>query len=154
MGYTTDFYGAIKVEPPLSAAEVDYLTKFSESRRERRAEGPYFVDSNSQNSNSPADGQPGLWCQWIPTPNGIEWDGGEKFYGAADWMKYLIEQFIGSRPKARGQRYVPELPGHVCNGVIEARGEEGDDHWLLIVENNVVKIAQARPAQFGEAELV
>ena len=70
--------------------------------------------------NSPPKGQPGLWCQWVPTHDGkfIVWDGNEKFYNSAEWMTYLIEHFIGDRPKAKKE--LPFLQGHTCNGRILA----------------------------------
>jgi hypothetical protein len=48
------------------------------------ARDPTVVDS----SQEPA-GQPGLWCQWVPTKDGcgIEWDGGEKFYDWTEWLR-------------------------------------------------------------------
>jgi hypothetical protein len=115
----------------------------------QRRKGPYFVDGEgfgwSQEKdpdvidyNKPPEGQPGLWCQWIATPDGkeIEWDGGEKFYHAAEWMLYLIEHFIGSDPKAKTE--LSFLQSHICNGEIEAQGEEYDDRWLLKVTDNQV----------------
>lgn len=169
MGYTTDFDGQITVEPPLNAEEIDFLNRFTTCRRVHRKSGPYFAsddpkvlknygqsDSDDFRSsdafqddiidyNEPHPGEPGLWCQWIPLEDGtaIEWDEGEKFYHAEDWMKYLIDHFIGSDPIAK--KIDPErfkfLQGHVCNGEIEAQGEDSDDRWVLIVENNVVMTA-------------
>jgi hypothetical protein len=147
MGYTTDFEGSVKVEPPLNESELDFLIKFNESRRMECEQGPYFVDRSGSHGqghegvidyNSPPKGQPGLWCQWVPTSDGtaIQWDGGEKFYSSVEWMRYLIEHFLGSTPIAADQ--LPFLQGHVLNGEIEAQGEEPEDRWKLIVRNNVV----------------
>lgn len=79
MGYTTSFEGEIQIEPPLNEAEVSYLTDFAESRRMDRTEGPYYVvpsdnygqtqTSGVRNYNQPPEGQPGLWCQWVPAPS-------------------------------------------------------------------------------------
>lgn len=100
-------------------------------------EGAYFVgakgdfgqaDDNSvvNNNRSPA-GQPGLWCQWVPSDDGsaLEWDGGEKFYDYVLWMKYIIEHFI--KPW-----------GIIANGEIEWRGEEWDDTGTIVVKDNLV----------------
>jgi hypothetical protein len=40
--------------------------------------------------------QPGLWCQWVISEDGtkLEWDGGEKFYEYAAWLKYYINHFF------------------------------------------------------------
>lgn len=147
MGYTTEFSGFITVDPPLNEAEIAYLTKFSETRRMKRAKGPYFVDGSGfmgqgsdrdvQDHNRPPDCQPGLWCHWVPSEDGtdIHWDGGEKFYDSAEWMEYIINHFF--KPGA-----IAPLPflqkNHKCNGVIKAQGEEMDDRWKLIVKDNKV----------------
>jgi hypothetical protein len=148
----------VRVEPPLSAAEVAYLTRFSQTRRMDRARGPYFVggsgfrgqgtDHDVRDFNRPPAGQPGLWCQWVPTEDGaaIEWDGGEKFYAAEAWMAYLLEHFVGHDPVARRadpQRFA-FLQGHTCNGEIEAQGEAPDDRWGLVVEDNRVRRIDGR----------
>lgn len=151
MGYTTEFFGQIKVEPPLNAEEIEYLKKFAGTRRMLRSKGPYFVDGTGFKGqgddpdvidhNEPPNGQPGLWCHWVPTDDGtaIEWDGGEKFYEAEVWMKYLIRHFICWRPLANGaEDWLPHFGEHRCNGEIEAQGERSDDHWFLVVENNEV----------------
>jgi hypothetical protein len=148
MGYTTEFSGQVKVDPPLSPEEVTYLKKFNRTRRMNRKNGPYYVDSTGDfgqaheadviDYNRPPQGQPGLWCQWTPTENGqfIEWDGGEKFYNAAEWMTYIIDHFI--KPKAKSK--LPFLKGHTCNGEIEAQGEDANDRWKLVVTDNKVSV--------------
>jgi hypothetical protein len=74
----------------------------------------------------------------------LEWDGGEKFYESAEWMKYLIDQFLRPGAVAEGQPGFEAFTfDHVCNGVIEAQGEDPDDKWKLIVTDNVVKTAAA-----------
>ena len=151
MGYTTDFYGQVEIAPALSQEEIDFLTKFSETRRMDREKGPYYIegsdgqwghgqgrDDDIKDYNHPPEGQPSLWCQWIPAEDGtaLGWDGGEKFYEADKWMAYLIEHFIGEKPKAA--EVLPFLKGHVCNGEIEAKGEDCDDLWQIVVANNQV----------------
>lgn len=148
MGYTTEFSGRIEITPPLSAEEVEYLKKFANTRRMARQEGPYFVDGKGFmgqdhddgiiDHNAPPAGQPGLWCKWEPTDDGtaIEWNGHEKFYYAPEWMKYLIDHFVGPRPRA--QYKMPFLKGHSLDGVIEAQGEESSDRWRLIVKDSKV----------------
>lgn len=150
MGYTTYFTGKINIEPALNAEEIAYLSKFAATRRMSRIKGPYYVDNGGMcgqdheddilNYNQPPSGQPGLWCQWIPTEDGtsLVWDEGEKFYDSAEWMKYLIEHFLKPDPIARS--FEPArfafLQGHRLNGVIEAQGEESDDRWDLVVKDN------------------
>lgn len=155
MGYTTDFDGQITVEPPLNAEEAHYLNLFAGTRRMKRGNGPYYVlgtgdfgqgsDPDIQSYNEPPEGQPGLWCQWVPTEDGtaIEWDGNEKFYHAAEWMQYLIDHFL--KAGALAAEALPFLQAnHVCNGEIYAQGEDPSDRWNLVVKDNVVSVKQAR----------
>jgi hypothetical protein len=159
MGYTTDFQGTINIEPPLNESERAYLNKFAETRRMDRENGPYFVggtedfgqgrDSDIQNYNAPPADQPGLWCQWVPTDDGagLEWDGGEKFYDSPEWMTYLIENFL--KPNARAShsndpQFADFSFDHICNGIIEAQGEDPDDRWRLVVDNNNVRVQAAK----------
>lgn len=163
MGYTTDFSGQVKVDPPLNAEEITFLTKFNKTRRMDRTHGPYFVDGSGFHGqdhdndivdfNRPPKGQPGLWCQWTPTEDGtaIEWDGGEKFYESAEWMKYLIEHFL--KPDALAKNQLPFLQGHTCNGEIEAVGEDPDDRWKLVVINNRVSVADAE-VTYGSPRII
>lgn len=155
MGYTTTFDGSVSIDPPLNEQEIEFLTKFSESRRMNRKNGPYFVDGEGYRGqsddsdvidfNSPPDGQPGLWCQWIPTENGcsIVWDEGEKFYDSVEWMQYLIDHFL--KPGAIAKDQLPFLQAnHICNGMIDAEGEEYGDLWRLVVKNNKVSVKRGR----------
>lgn len=156
MGYTTDFWGEVRIEPPLNDEEKAYLTKFSETRRMKRTRGPYFVDGTGfagqgddediLEYNHAPDGQPGLWCEWIPNEDGtaIVWNEGEKFYDAAEWMEYLVEHFLKPEPIAKGE--CPDefafLQGHICNGSIDAQGEDPDDSWILSVHDNTVEVVE------------
>jgi hypothetical protein len=106
-------------------------------------QGAYFVgglgfagqddDASVIEGNTPPDGQPGLWCQWVPSNDGtaIVWDGSEKFYNYVEWIKYLVENFI--KPW-----------GYVLNGEVEWSGDDADDRGLICIDNNVVKIKVAR----------
>ena len=100
-------------------------------------EGAYFTggkgfmgqdfDESVIDGNCPPKGQPGLWCQWIPTENGDEiiWDSGEKFYNYTEWLEYIINHFL--KPW-----------GYTLNGQVLWQGEDINDRGLLIVKNNVV----------------
>jgi hypothetical protein len=158
MGYQTEFEGEISIDPSLNPEEIAYLNKFSDSRRMDRTKGPYFVDGVSdygankdddiQDSNKPPEGQPGLWCQWVPTEEGdaLVWDGGEKFYCSLEWMGYLIKHFLKPNPIAKALH--PDkfsfLQGHTLNGTITAQGECASDIWKLVVENNYVRQVQGK----------
>lgn len=163
MGYTTTFEDHVTVTPPLNAEEISYLKDFATTRRMDRAEGPYFVlgpgyygqdaTPGVRDHNRPPAGQPGLWCQWVPTEDGagIEWDGREKFYDAAEWMGFLIDHFL--KPGAVASR---DLRGsikqderlefftfdHLVEGTIYAEGEESGDLWAIKVVANDVSVHQ------------
>jgi hypothetical protein len=153
MGYTTEFYGSIEITPPLNVEEINWLKKHNQTRRMLRGKGPYFVDGTGDfgqnkdddviNLNEPPEPQLSLWCQWLASEDGttIKWDGGEKFYQSAEWMKWLIEHILGPDPRAKGQ--LPFLQGHTLSGVIYCKGEDSDDVWRLIVEDRVVYTQQA-----------
>lgn len=154
MGYSTVFEGAIYLNHALDESLYAFLKKLNETRRMKRdpqvlkqmgysgdygVEGEFFVeggglygqahDESILNFNEPPCTQPSLWCQWIPTEDrtAIVWDEGEKFYGAAEWMYYLIETIL--KPK-----------GYVASGEIFAQGEDPNDRWILSVEENEVCI--------------
>jgi hypothetical protein len=77
--------------------------------------------------NDPPKNQPGLWCQWVPSADGegIEWNGGEKFYYYVEWLNYIIKNFL--------------IPwGLVLNGTVKWRGEDFDDTGKIIVKDNMV----------------
>ena len=165
MGYTTDFDGQIDVVPPLNEKELAFLDKFAKTRRMDCEQGPYYVDRGGfagqdnndpkiRDYNSPAEGQPSLWCQWVPSEEGdaIVWDEGEKFYESPEWMAYLIEHFLGKNPKAKSE--LPFLQGHVLNGVISAQGEEPSDMWLLHVEDNVVSVEELIAEPSGNVQII
>jgi hypothetical protein len=127
---------------------AEIASKFPDPIREAAGlpigeQGSYFVgglgfcgqelDASVVNSNSEPPGQPSLWCQWVPTDDndGIEWDGGEKFYNYTEWLKYIIEHFL--KPW-----------GYVLDGDVEWFGEEHDDRGMIMVENNNVTTKRAR----------
>ena len=152
MGYTTEFWGQIEIEPALNKKEIAYLQKFSDTRRMAREKGEYYVDGGGHAGqdhedditeyNSPPPEQPSLWCGWTVTDDGnhIEWNGAEKFHNAAQWMWYIINNFIKPEPFARIK--FPDqfafLKGHICNGEIGAQGEDNEDKWNLGVKDNEV----------------
>jgi hypothetical protein len=154
MGYTTDFIGAVEIHPPLNAAEIEYLTRFANTRRMQLKEGPYFVGQggfmgqdegpNVIDYNEHADGQPGLWCQWVPVDGGraLAWNGTEKFYDSDQWMAYLIDHFLrpGAKAAKSGEAQFKDFSfDHACSGLIVASGEAFPDLWKLVVIENRVR---------------
>lgn len=153
MGYTTDFKGKFTLIKPLTADQAAYLRRFSETRRMGRIECPeanndplrvavglpigpecgYYVNGSSYygskdpikpiDYNNPPAGQPGLWCQWVPTEDlaGIEWDEGEKFYHYVEWANYILEHFL-----------MPWGNGYAASD-IEYEGEVRHDYGKLVL---------------------
>ena len=135
MGYTTDFEGHFEVTPPLEIKHADYLARFSGTRRMR------------------TDGQPSLWCQWVPISDSFEphrmmdgpdqeadapayypyfgWDGGEKFYNYVEWLEYIVSRFL--KPW-----------GYALNGEVTWQGEERADIGKIVVENNQISTKAGR----------
>lgn len=152
MGYSTQFKGRIEIEPPLNGTEIDYLKKFAETRRMNRRKGPYYVEASGfygqeheedvLDYNTPPVGQPGLWCQWVPTPDGtaLVWDQGEKFYCADEWMAYLIDHFLKPNAVVKETGLFDFFQDHILSGVVLAQGEEVDDRWTLTVVNNEMAV--------------
>jgi hypothetical protein len=59
---------------------------------------------------------------------------------ATKWMQYLIDHFL--KPGCVAKTELPFLQGnHVVSGQIEAQGENRDDHWTLVVEDNKAREA-------------
>ena len=168
MGYTTDFEGRVEIDPPLNEREIEFLKKFAGTRRMNRGAGPYYVDGKGDfgqgkeadiiDYNGPPEGQPGLWCQWVPTEDGtaLEWDGGEKFYESERWMAYILTHFLCGEPAAKllDPERMGWLPGnHKVSGCIYAAGESFDDVWRMEVSDGGVRVSYAQGVEFeGDEE--
>jgi hypothetical protein len=154
LGVDTDFIGHIAIEPPLNDAEQQYVTAFSASRRCYRAGGPYTVPFNpaaedadlahgGDEINQVAEGQPSLWCHWVPAWDGsvLSYDGTEKFYAATAWLQYLIEHFFrpGACASRTGLDWFEEFTfDHQLNGVVAAYPHDALELYLIRVDANVV----------------
>lgn len=157
MGYTTDFRGSFQVTPALSQDHIDYLNKFSDSRRMKRdtakildrktvwsqetlrteVEGEFYVDaggicgqtrsSDIVDYNTPPTTQPGLWCQWVPTEDGE----GIEWNGCEKFYAYVewLEYII---------KNFLAPSGYKLNGSVDWRGEEWDDIGTIIITDNNV----------------
>ncbi len=88
--------------------------------------------------NRPPEGQPGLWCKWVPTEDGtaIVWNEHEKFYDYVGWLQYLIKNFL--KPW-----------GYTLSGKVRYQGEEYDDRGAIYVKDNKV---QQVPDKISEEE--
>lgn len=163
MGYTTYFSGDVSVTPPLNEDEISFLRDFNNTRRMHRSGGPLFVKGEGpygqdhgpdtiHDSNKPDPDQPGLWCQWVPTDDGtaIEWDTGEKFYEATEWMEYIVNRLLSPAARSYVDQHVSEdsrlksfTCDHVVTGEIYADGEDSEDNWKIKVTNNLVEVFEA-----------
>lgn len=158
MGYTTSFEGTFRLNRPLNEAQKNYLQRFAETRHMKRDEaqtallpdpireavglpvgneGQYYVGGDVStviDHNNPPEGQPGLWCDWIPTDDGakIVWNGGEKFYHYVTWLQYLINHFLAPS-------------GFLLNGTVTWQGEEHGDVGRIIVTENKVHVEMMKP---------
>lgn len=159
MGYTTEFDGKFTVMPTLGAEHRAYLEAFSKTRRMRRdaaetaglpdpvreaaglpvgEEGGYFVGHPAPEArtgdvidhNEPPAGQPTVHCNWTPLDDGaaLGWNGNDSSYEYLAWLGYLIEHFM-------------QAWGYRLDGEVEWRGEEADDHGVIIVEANRLWVA-------------
>ena len=151
MGYNSDYYGKINIEPALSTEMVDYINMFCKTRRMKRdtsvlakelkgvlgfrsnygIDGEFYIGADTLGTcdgvDTPPSTQPGLWCLLKVSQDGrsISWNGEENFSQATTWLEYIINNFIK-----------PE--GSLCNGTINVSGDDRDDVWDLVVINNVV----------------
>lgn len=153
MGYSTSFEGKFDLNKKLDEETYNYLVKFSGIRHMKRdltkimpkeeaekygVDGWKYVEEDKRNNwydkdvsvvdmSTPPDGVPGLYCQWVPTEDGlhIEWDGGEKFYSYVVWLEFIIKNILA--PK-----------GYVLNGRVYWEGEESEDRGVICVDDNEV----------------
>ncbi len=102
-------------------------------------EGGYFVGSTADagqdwdspdvlGGNTAPSGQPGLWCQWVPSEDGtaIAWNEAEKFYEYVGWLEYLILHFLAPW-------------GYTVSGEISWQGEEPPDRGIIYAKDNRVQ---------------
>lgn len=154
MGYDTRFQGEFILNKPLTPDQIAYLNAFSGTRRMKRdveilqtlpdplreavglsigIEGQYYVGNDPDSIidyNEPPEGQPGLWCQWIPSMDGnkiIFDDDSEKFYKYVEWIEYMIKHFF-------------VFWGYTLNGEVKWQGEYSEDHGIIKITNNIIVI--------------
>lgn len=168
MGYTTDFDGEIAVSPPLNADEVSFLRDLANTRRMNRTKGPLYISKDANfgqddrsdviDYNQSHPDQPGLWLCWEPSDDGtaIAWDGTEKFYDSAEWMRYLVEKLLTPSARAYIDAHMSEDPrlasftcDHELTGIIDAQGEDPGDRWQLGVTQGIVGVRHQVEA-FGQ----
>lgn len=114
MGYSTEFYGTLTVDPPLTAEQVKGFNDFCGKRHEDARGG---------------DPAYSIWADWEVTQDGsrIRWNDSEKSYEMDRWLAWLIGTFC------RGSK---------VNGTIDAEGEAQGDVWRITVTDSQVKISR------------
>lgn len=155
MGYHTELKGSFRLDRQMDPAHAAYLRKFASIRHMKRnpvllkdlpdplrrsiglpigEQGMFFTGDAgpSLDQNSPPVRCPGLWCQWVPTPNddGIEWDGREKFDNYVEWIQLIITEFLVTW-------------GYKLNGKVHWQGEESEDRGTIMVKDNVISLVKA-----------
>jgi len=158
MAYRTDFIGHVQVRPGLNQAERAYLERFTGSRRWRRPEGPYAVPADpcevepvaTRAWHLPAEGQPTLWCDWVPGWDGssLTWEGEERFAGVGTWLGYLVDHFL--RPGAAASRggdgrFADFSFDHVLDGMVVGCRRDNKQLFAVSVHENRVREEILRP---------
>lgn len=155
--------GEINIDPPLNQKEIEFLTKFSETRKCLYNSGQYDVSVNQElykepfinhpttalefhKFNTVPTGQPSFWCNWVPTSDGkkLVHNGQQKYSKDAEWVEYLIKNFLNEQPIA--ETLYPEqfgfLQGHKCNGKISIT-LEADQKEKINVKNNETTVSDS-----------
>lgn len=75
-----------------------------------------------------------MYCQWEYFEDGgcfgLQWDGGEKFYGYVEWLKKIVRDIVSLQK------------GLTLNGVVDFRGESFRDVGHITVVDNVVNVSK------------
>lgn len=112
MGYSTDFKGVLKFKKELTSTQLGKLNSFlGEDCREHpewNRKDLSYIDLELTDDFS-----------------GIQWDGSEKTYDLVEKVQLVIDQMK------------KEYPDFELEGEILAQGEDIEDRWFLVVENNV-----------------
>lgn len=165
MGYTTDFDGSFELAEPLTAAQVAYLCKFSETRRMKRDADKAALLPD-----------PERIAVGLPIGKDGEYFVGGKGHAGQDHDKSIIE--YNNPPSTQpglwchwtpsefdrgiivwdgGEKFYDYIEwlqyliknflepwGHTINGIVRWSGEDKEDIGEIVVSNNVVRIRRAR----------
>jgi len=140
MGYSRWYNGSFELDKPLTDEDRETLIKLASTRRMKREgldekygiEGEFYLEDDHKNvvdANHPPKTQPGLWCQWVPTEDGmgIEADGCEKFYEATAWIRYINDKILIPR-------------GYKLSGAVDWVGDDtSDTGTIYIIDGEVTE---------------
>lgn len=151
MGLHTDYLGHVRIEPPLSPAEVEFLNSFHQTRHSGDLHPLDVAAHPTDNEPTGADdaynrvatGMPGLWCPWTSCDEGccLRWDGAEKPYAPDQWLVYLIDTFLDRGAALSGEPAASRLGltfDHVLNGMLVGERRETLELFALEVRDNEV----------------
>lgn len=164
MGYTTDFDGQFKVEPPLNPKQVAYLKKFSDTRRMERNRliAMTMADPERNAVGLPIGEEAGYFV------GGLGLAGQDRDASVVDnnsppanqpglWCKWQPTDdgaFIEWTQAEKFYNYVEWLEyliehfikpwGCVVGGDVKWTGEEDDDRGVIRVANNIVTTKKAK----------
>jgi hypothetical protein len=99
-------------------------------------EGEFYLDEGANETildyNNPPSTQPGLWCCWQPSENGIRivWNGAAKFYHYVEWLEYITKKIL-------------QPQGYFLNGKVNYQGEEEGDKGSILCVNNEVRLVRS-----------
>jgi hypothetical protein len=145
-----DYIGHIRLDPPLNAAESEYLTAFAETTHVAEDPSPYFVSDNPRAPKDVGgqgwtvlnrrDDMPDACCAWIPSCRGrcltVENKGGQT-RGAADWLRWLTDHFLKPNAKAASSGN-PEFQAftfdHRLEAMVAAHSGNSGRLWLIGAE--------------------
>lgn len=129
MGYSTDFSGVLKIKNDLTASQLRELNRILNSDTEDLLkEFPEaFKGDNYQAKNAY------IQVELTKELDGIRWDGSEKCYYMTEVINVIIECM---------KKTVPDFE---LEGSLLAQGEDIEDRWTLMIENNVAKKIDSPP---------
>lgn len=111
MGYTTTFKGVLKFKNEVTNKQLQKLQTFlgedCRNHPEWHATNLSYID-----------------LQLTDDFEGVEWDGSEKTYDFVEKVNLIIEQMQ------------KEYPDFGFAGSLAAQGEDIDDRWALVIEND------------------
>jgi hypothetical protein len=146
VGYRVKAVGHIDVRPALNDEEFEYLMAFAESRRWRRSADPWAVPSapfgmdedhgEVEGYDELPEGQPGVWCPWVPSCVGrclvVRDTADGKQYGLTPWLAYLDETFLRRGARAQGAAGFESFTfDHELSGVVAAHRSDSGEMWLI-----------------------
>lgn len=160
MGYHTEFEGYLNISPSLKSEHIQYLQKFSETRRMKRSEAKVkLLEDDIRGITDLPVGRDGEYFV-----GGKGWSGQDEDKSIVDynhppasqpglWCSWTVNDdgtFLEWDGKEKFYDYVEWLRylivhfmqrwGYTLNGEIDYRGEDFYDVGTIVVEDNIVTV--------------